>query len=100
MISYDANAEERIDKLIETSVKEGNIEMANQTIIDSLEILHIKFNAHPHDSREDSLNRVHSKIRIYQKIVEAHDEIISNNDINNHMAEESLSDLERELKNI
>lgn len=98
MASYNACAEKRIDELIEGVSKEKDLDIANKTLREALDILNKNFNPYDNDSAEDSLNRIESKMDIYRKIIGAYGKII---DIHDFKSEEiKLSNLERGLKNI
>jgi hypothetical protein len=77
MGSYNAFAEKKINDLIEEACNEGNLPRANEILKSATYILEKKFISHPNDSDEDDFNRIKSKLRIYQEILGAYDEIFS-----------------------
>ena len=78
MASYNANAEKRIDDLIQKALDgDEDIFISNQSLISAGHILKKEFNSHPLDSRDVDTMRIKNKMMIYEKILGAYDEIIS-----------------------
>ncbi len=95
MGSYNAYAEKRIDELIKQAY-DREIQTANETLKTALDILDKNFVSHPIDSAKDDLIRIESKIRIYEKIICAYDELICQLT----REDEDLPELEKGLKNL
>jgi len=94
--SYNANAEKRIDDLIQKAIDgDEDISVSNQSLISAGHILEKEFNSHPWDSRELNTMRIKNKMRIYDKILGAYDEIIPQIPIEN-----ALDDHDKELEKI
>ncbi len=96
MSSYNANAEKRINDLVEKALGgDDDIFLSNQYLVDAIDILNTEFNSYIYDSSQDSIRRIKSKLRIQDNILDAYRQMVMN-----FPAKEDFLDIENELKNI